>query len=58
MRILQTIETPNAIVRQSDNRFKIYKLYKDIEAYIMVAIKILNDEGFVLTAFVTKRIKE
>ena len=54
--IEDAIVNPTARIQHSDETTKFYKFIKDGKKYIMVAVKILNGEGFVITAYKTKRI--
>ena len=56
--IIETIESPTVIKKQTYGILKFYKHFKSINGYIMVAVKILNDEGFVATSYVTRKIGE
>lgn len=54
--IEEAISSPTARIQHSDETTKFYKFIKDEKKYIMVAVKILNGDGFVVTAYKTKRI--
>ncbi len=54
--IEDTIATPTARIQHSGETTKFYKFIKDEKRYIMVAVKLLNGDGFVITAYKTKRI--
>ncbi len=54
--IENAIVNPTARIQYSDETTKFYKSIKDEKKYIMVAVKILNGDGFVITAYKTKRI--
>ena len=62
-RIKETVVDPNE-VRQSTNDPSVslfYKLYKETpvtEKYLLVVIKTVNKEGFIVTAFFTDRMKK
>lgn len=53
-----TVLNPTARRRHSDEIVKFYKFLKAKKKYIMVAVKILNNEGFVVTAYQTLRIQK
>ena len=55
-RIEDTIINPTARIQHSDETTKFYKFIKDERKYLMVAVKILNGKGFVITAYTTKGI--
>lgn len=55
--IKQAIEGPEFISWQSENVQKFYIYLKSEEKYIMVAVRILNGDGFVITAYKTKKIQ-
>lgn len=54
--IEDAIANPTVRVQHSDETTKFYKPIKDEKKYIMVAVKILNGDGFVVTAYKTRRI--
>ena len=54
--IEDTIVNPTARIQYSDDITKFYKFIKREKKYVMVAVKILNGDGFVITAYKTKRI--
>jgi len=35
-----------------------YKFYKNLSKYLLVSVKYLNGEGFVITAFYTSKIEK
>ena len=59
--IKQTIQNPNAI-RHSEEDKKVVYFYKEFkennafERYLLVAVKYLNREGFIITSFFTNKI--
>lgn len=58
----ETLTSPDAIrkTQYENNAWLFYKFFKTTpvtQKYLMVAIKLLNDEGFVVTAYFTDRIK-
>jgi hypothetical protein len=58
-RVKSTLTQPDR-VRKSRYDSKVwlyYKFYKRLRKYLTVVIKILNDEGFVITAYITDKIK-
>lgn len=55
--IEEAIRNPTKIVRFSDETTKFYRFIKQERRYIMAAVKILNGEGFVITAYLTKKIR-
>lgn len=56
--IEETIRNPTKIIRHSDRTIKFYRFIKNRREYIMTAVKTLNGEGFVITAYLTKKIQE
>jgi hypothetical protein len=53
------LESPDEI-RASQYDVKVwlhYKFYKSLDKYIVAAVKVLNGNGFILTAYITDRIK-
>lgn len=61
-KIKETLTDPNVIRKSQygDNIFLFYRFFKTTpvtQKYLMVAIKLLNDNGFVITAYFTDRIK-
>ena len=53
-----TIRNPTTVRRHSESITKFYKFMKDKKKYIMVAVKILNGEGFVVTSYFTAKIQK
>lgn len=43
-------------IKDEEEIKKYYKYIKDIHKYIMVAIRILNGDGFVMTSYLTRKI--
>jgi len=56
--VKEALKIPDEIrVSKSDNKVLLY--YKKLEKYyICVVVKILNGEGFIITAYITENIKE
>jgi len=54
--IEDAITNPTARIQHSEGVTKFYKFMKDENKYIMAAVKILNGDGFVVTAYKTRRI--
>lgn len=54
--IEDTIANPTVKVQHSDETTKFYKFIKEEKRYIMVAVKIFDGDGFVITAYKTRRI--
>ena len=54
--IQNAILNPTARIQHSDETTKFYKFIKNENRYIMVAVRILNGDGFVITAYKTRRI--
>ncbi len=50
------IENPSTIKAFSDDVEKFYLYLKAENKYIMVAVKTLNGEGFIITAYKTKKV--
>ena len=56
--VKSTLEDPDE-VRRSQSDLRVYLYYKKIDKYFLCAvIKHLNSEGFVITAYLTDKIKE
>lgn len=55
--VLETVEEPEAIYAGESEEYIAIRNIKD-KKYIVVIYKELNDDGFVITAFFTKRIKQ
>ncbi len=53
--IEDTIMRPTAVVRNSVIKF--YRFIKNEKKYIMVAVRILNGRGFIITAYLTNKIQ-
>ena len=47
---------PTAITQLSAEIAKFYKFIKDENKYIVVVVRVLNGDGFVVTSYKTKRI--
>jgi hypothetical protein len=58
MEIKNTIENPTLMVKLTNKITKYYRYLKSEDKYIMVAVKILNHEGFIITAYNTKKIQK
>lgn len=58
--IKKVLEKPDLILSHKfDEKMRNYYLYnKDEKTYLMVAIKYLNGEGFVVSSFYTKHIRK
>ena len=50
------IISPTARIQHSGEITKFYKFIKNEKRYTMAAVRILNGDGFVITAYKTKRI--
>jgi hypothetical protein len=61
-RIKRTLQDPDFVLySQSDDNYQYYKFFPRTpvtEKHLLVVVKHLNDEGFVLTAFFLRRIRE
>lgn len=55
--IEEAVRNPTAVIRHSDATTKFYKFIKNKRKYIMVAVRFKNSEGFIITAYPTKKIK-
>ena len=55
--IRETVERPSTIRKQSGNVIKCYKYLKPEKCYIMVAVKVLNGDGFILTSYLTRLVR-
>ncbi|MEX2017062.1 MAG: PBECR2 nuclease fold domain-containing protein [Candidatus Pacearchaeota archaeon] len=51
---------PDAVVpnKFDDTKANYYRYLKDRKKYLLVAVKYLNGEGFITTAFTTRKIKK
>lgn len=54
--IEDAIANPTVRVQHSDQTTKFYKFIKDEKKYIMVAVKLLNGDGFVITTYKTRKL--
>ncbi len=56
--IKSTLVSPDSIISQSfdENKSNYYLYDKQMKSYLLVAVKYLNGEGFITTAFFTKHI--
>lgn len=56
--VILAIQQPDEI-RQSKSSEDVYLFYRTVgQLYICVAVKILNGDGFIVTAYTTTKIKE
>ena len=44
--------------KETENETKYYRYIKEESKYLMVAFRILNGEGFVITSYMTKKIQK
>ncbi len=56
--IEETIKNPTSIRKHSEAIMKFYKFIKNKKKYLMVAVKVLNGEGFVVTSYFTTKIQK
>ena len=58
--IKQTLEKPDLITSHKfdENMGNYYKYNKNERAYLIVAVKYLNGEGYVVTSFYTQQLKK
>ncbi len=56
--VKQTLIKPDLIVQQKfdDSKANYYKHIKEEKVYLLVGVKYLNGKGFVITAFLTRKI--
>lgn len=56
--IKQTIISPDFIIQEKYDSFKLnyYKYIKNEGLYLLVGVKYINDKGFIITAFFTRKI--
>lgn len=54
--IESTLKFPDYI-KKEENIQKYYKYLKEEAKYMMIAVKILNGDGFVITAYTTRKIQ-
>ena len=52
------IRNPTAVRRHSESIIKFYKFIKNKKEYIMVAVRVLNGEGFIVTSYFTAKIQK
>lgn len=61
-KIIQTIQHPEIVLySQTDDNYQYYRYYSNNPVcgkYLLAIVKHLNDEGFVITAFFLRKIKE
>jgi len=55
--IANTIKYPTYSIRKGEI-IKYYKYIKIYKAYLMIAVKITNGDGFIITAYITKNIQK
>jgi len=55
--IKEALRNPTTMRKHSEHITKFYKSLKEEKKYIMVAVKILDHEGFVVTAYLTRKIQ-
>lgn len=55
--IEEAVRSPTAVIRYSDTTTKFYKFIKKEKKYMMVAVRLLNDKGYIVTAYPTKKIQ-
>tara|TARA_Y100000310_G_C20654582_1_gene801318 strand:+ start:1541 stop:1825 length:285 start_codon:yes stop_codon:yes gene_type:complete len=56
--IKQTLLNPDTIIQRSEKKLNYYKFFKHNKLkYLKVIVKLLNGEGFVLTAYFVSNIK-
>lgn len=58
-RIRETVERPDTVL-DSPNDEKVHYLfrhYKDVKCFLMVAVKYINGDGFIITAFYTTQLR-
>lgn len=51
----QALLYPNRKLQFSNETIKYYYYLKELSCYLMVAVKILNGEGFIMTAYYTQK---
>lgn len=60
-RIRKTLENPEIVVEGATNDTKIcYRLFKSTPVtskYLAVVVRVLNQEGFIITAYFTERVR-
>jgi len=56
--IKRALTNPTLIVphKFEDSKRNYYLYYKEIKRYVLVSVKYLNGEGYVVTAFITRKI--
>ena len=58
IQIEKTIIYPDYIKACEENIIKYYKYIKEEAKYIVVAVKMLNGEGFIVTSYLTRKIQK
>lgn len=58
--IKDALEKPDLIIQHNfnENARNYYKYNKDEKAYLLVSVKYLNGNGFIITAFYTRKIRK
>lgn len=58
-KIRYTLMHPDLIRKSqyNSNVWLYYKFYKELRKYLTIVVKLFNKEGFVITAYITDRIK-
>ncbi len=58
-KVKDTLINPDTITsdRHDQRKHVYYKYYKDQEQYLLVSVKYLNGEGYIITSFYTDKIK-
>jgi len=58
--IKHALEDPDVVVsnKYNDSKLNYYKFIKERKQYLLVGVKYINNEGFVTTSFMTRRIKK
>jgi hypothetical protein len=51
----QTLLNPTRKLQFSNETIKYYRYFKEMKYYLMVAVRTLNGEGFVITAYFTRK---
>lgn len=62
LKIMETLQKPDYILYSSeDDNYQYYKFYQQTpvtQKHMLVVVKILNGDGFIITAFFVRRVKK
>ena len=55
-KIKETLSKPNKIIPES-RKHLYFRYYKELNQYLLIAVKYLNGEGFIITAYYVRNLK-